>query len=65
MTKTILGMNKDHKSIEAGKRTFDKTYAHYKDVFVAFIAFEETAVDFFSDGDVDQRVLTHPSSGDM
>ena len=54
-------MNKDRKLVEQAKSSTDATYDHYKQLYGNFIKFEETALDYLCDGDLDQRVLTHPT----
>jgi len=34
-------------------------------LYYALMKFEDTSVDYFSDGDVGQRTLTHPNAGEM
>ena len=43
----------------------DDSYNHYERIYAAFIKFEETAVDYYGDGDRNLRVMTHPSANDL
>lgn len=44
---------------------YSKSFDHYSTIYKQFIQFEEIAVEFFSDNQQDQRILTNPSAGDM
>lgn len=42
----------------------DKSYQHYQRMYLGFNKFEETAIDYFTDGEITERTLTHPEMGD-
>lgn len=46
-------------------QAFERSYDHYNKIYSGFIKFEDTAVDFYSDGDREKRHLTHPAQKDM
>lgn len=54
-------MNKDRKLVEQAKTSTDATYEHYKQLYGNFIKFEDVALEYFHDGSLDERLLTHPT----
>lgn len=42
--------------------SFDKNYKHYASLYASFLKYEDTAVDYYSDGEVSNRNLTHPNA---
>ena len=58
-------MNKDVNNIAAARASFQTSYGHYNQIYKAFMKFEENAVDYFTDGDMNERTLTHPGATDL
>lgn len=46
-------------------QNFDKTHGHYKKIYDDLIAFEDMAIDAYSDGDRTKRALSHPIAQDV
>jgi hypothetical protein len=46
-------MNKDRKLVEQAKTSTDATYEHYKQLYGNFIKFEDVALEYLCDGDLD------------
>ena len=65
LSKAIVQMNRDRKSIETAKNNYDESYKHYKRIYGNFATFENLALDYYCDGDMERRLLTHPSEADL
>jgi len=57
-------MDKQKKETKGYMQQIDKSYAHYQRIYLGFCKFEESAVDYFTDGEMSKRTLTHPEMGD-
>jgi len=38
---------------------------HYKDLYNLMMAYEDSAVEYFSENRMEERILTHPKAGDL
>jgi hypothetical protein len=38
---------------------------HYKDLYNLLMTYEDSAVEYFSENRMEERVLTHPKAGDL
>ena len=65
LSKSVVSMNADRKAIEAARGSFAQSYEGQKKLYGALITFEDTAVDYYADGNLEERLLTHPGAGDM
>ena len=55
----------DRKCIEASKASYDVSYGHYQQIYNAFMKFEDVAVEYYGNGEIGERLLTHPGAGEM
>lgn len=39
--------------------------AYYKDLYASLMQYEDSAVEYFSENEMNARVLTHPKAGDL
>lgn len=60
-----MSLEKQKKEFKEYAQAQDDSYAHYQRVYAAFIKFEETAVDYYADGDRALRIMTHPSAAEL
>lgn len=44
---------------------YDQSHQHYKKIYLNLMAFEDMAIDCYSDGDRTKRVLSHPIAQDL
>ena len=65
LSKAIVTMNKDRKSIQQIKNHYDNSYKHYKQIYKNFATFENLALEYYCEGDMERRLLTHPSEADL
>jgi sorting nexin-1/2 len=65
LKKAIVSLEKQKKEFKEYATAQDDSYNHYERIYAAFIKFEETAVDYYGDGDRNLRVMTHPSANDL
>lgn len=62
ITKALVALNRDAKSIQAARSAFQASYAHQQQVFKSMMKFEDVAIDFYADGDPKVLHLTHAGS---
>jgi hypothetical protein len=65
LSKANLALAKDSKYIEQCKSSYDNSYKHYNKVYADFDTFENLALDYYCDGDMGSRLLTHPSESNL
>jgi sorting nexin-1/2 len=65
LRKAIVSLEKQKKEFKEYAAAQDDSYGHYQRVYAAFIKFEETAVDYYADGDRALRIMTHPSAAEL
>lgn len=65
LRKAIISLEKQKKEFKEYATAQDDSYNHYQRIYAAFIKFEETAVDYYGDGDRSQRIITHPTATDL
>ena len=46
-------------------REHEKNAGHYRELYSLFMAYEDSAVEFFSDNQMEARNLTHPKAGEF
>ncbi len=46
-------------------REHKQNASNYKDLYAVLMHYEDSAVEFFSENDMNARVLTHPKVGDL
>jgi len=65
VTKATISMNRDVNNIAAARSAFQQSYGHYNQMYKSFMKFEDVAIDYFADGDISQRTLTHPGATEI
>jgi len=65
LRKAIVSLEKQKKEFKEYAAAQDDSYGHYQRVYAAFIKFEETAVDYYADGDRALRIMTHPAAAEL
>lgn len=56
------------KQVEAFRKytlNYEQSHAHYKKIYTDLIAFEDMAIDAYSNGDRTKRALSHPIAQDI
>ena len=56
------------KQVEAFRKfsvNYDASHQHYKKIYLNMMAFEDMAIDAYSDGDRTKRVLSHPVASEL
>jgi len=44
---------------------YDKSYEHYGRMYAALMKYEDTAIDYYADGEINARNITHPGATDV
>jgi len=65
LTKTFQQLEKQVEQFRKFAANYDSQHQHYKKVYLNLLAFEDMAIDTFSDGDRTKRVLSHPVAQEL
>jgi hypothetical protein len=65
LTKTYSMLEKQVEQFRKFAANYDAQHQHYKKIYLNLLAFEDMAIDSFSDGDRTKRVLSHPVAQEL
>lgn len=63
--KVLPVLEKHKKELKQNSKSVNESYLSYKNVYSSMVKFEDLALDFFNDNDINKRTLTHPGMGDV
>jgi|Transcript_31761 hypothetical protein len=65
LNKTYQQLEKQVEQFRKFAANYDASHQHYKKIYLNLMAFEDMAIDSFSDGDRTKRVLSHPIAQEL
>jgi len=60
LNKSFIQLEKQVEAFRKFSINYETSHQHYKKIYLNMMAFEDMAIDAYSDGDRTKRVLSHP-----